>query len=269
MRLAEEQSRTAFQSVESIVQAFSSVSMMLESTLNAIYSSFRAVFGVADQFSRLKLQLSQILTTLAVVRFLRWLWRRFLIFLRLRPSSGNADELWRQMMGGDTAPTAAQILSAHGAGKNVSHWPTLVFFTFVLGGPYLIWKVVSKLAASVEDQKRWATGERSHFLAVALYDFEAGSAGELSVRAGQRLRLAPKELQPSVRGWILGSADGKEVGLVPANYIKILGKQNVEESPTSLQPAANSIPTEKLQPNADFSTANLEKLFEESENKSM
>lgn len=155
VRLAEEQSRTAFQSVESIVQAFSSVSMMMESTLNAIYSSFRAVLGVADQFSRLKFQLSQILTTFAAIRFLRYLWRRFLIFLRLRPAAGNADELWRQVMAGGNAPTAAQILAAHGAGKGSSSWPTLVFFAFVLGGPFLIWKLVSKLAATVEGKSTY------------------------------------------------------------------------------------------------------------------
>jgi len=268
VRLAEEQSRTAFQSIESILQAFSSVSMMLESTLNAFYSSFRAVLGVADQFTRLKLQFSQILTTFAVFRFVRWLWRRFLIFLRLRPATGNSEELWRQIMGGDTAPTAAQLLSAHGSGPSGSHWPTLVFFAFVIGGPYLIWKLVSKLVNTVEDQKRWATGEKSHFVAVALYDFEAGSTGELSIRAGQRLRLAPKELQPSVRGWILGSTDGTAVGLIPANYIKILGKQNVGEASTS-QSTSNQEPAGKPAPSSDFSTANLEKLFEESEGKSI
>jgi len=103
-----------------------------------------------------------------------------------------------------------------------------------------------------------------------LYDFEAGSTGELSIRAGQRLRLAPKELQPSVRGWILGSTDGTAVGLIPANYIKILGKQNVGEASTSTSPStSNQEPAGKPPPNSDFSTANLEKLFEESEGKSV
>jgi len=265
VRLAEEQSRGAFQSIESIVQAFSSVSMMLESSLNAIHSSFRAVLGVADQFSRLKLQTSQILASLAVVRFLRWLWRRVLIVLRLRPATGNSEELWRQMMG-DAPQTAAQILSAHGAGKTGSQWPGLVFFAFVIGGPYLIWKLVSKLVASVEDQKRWATGERSHFVAVALYDFEGSSNGELSVRAGQRLRLAPKELQPSVRGWILGSVDGSTVGLVPANYIKIIGKQNVGENAAwSAQSTSNEATDGTvISSTAVNETSEFEKLFSES-----
>ena len=32
-------------------------------------------------------------------------------------------------------------------------------------------------------------------------------------------------MQPKVRGWVLASVDGQSTGLVPANYIKILGKR--------------------------------------------
>uniref|UniRef100_A0A914RJ24 Peroxin-13 n=1 Tax=Parascaris equorum TaxID=6256 RepID=A0A914RJ24_PAREQ len=55
-RLAEESSRGAFQSIEAVVTAVTSVANMLNSTQNAIYSSFRAVIGVVEQFSRLKSQ---------------------------------------------------------------------------------------------------------------------------------------------------------------------------------------------------------------------
>ena len=50
----------AFQSIESIVHAFGSVSMMLESTFHAVHSSFQAVLGVAEHFSKMKLQVSQV-----------------------------------------------------------------------------------------------------------------------------------------------------------------------------------------------------------------
>ena len=33
------------------------------------------------------------------------------------------------------------------------------------------------------------------------------------------------ELQPRVRGWLLATVDGKKEGLIPANYVKILGKR--------------------------------------------
>ena len=33
------------------------------------------------------------------------------------------------------------------------------------------------------------------------------------------------EHQPRVRGWLLASVDGQTTGLVPANYVKVLGKR--------------------------------------------
>lgn len=36
--------------------------------------------------------------------------------------------------------------------------------------------------------------------------------------------LSPEQ-QPRVRGWLLASVDGQTTGLVPANYVKVLGKR--------------------------------------------
>lgn len=33
------------------------------------------------------------------------------------------------------------------------------------------------------------------------------------------------EHQPRVRGWLLASVDGQTTGLIPANYVKVLGKR--------------------------------------------
>ena len=43
----------------------------------------------------------------------------------------------------------------------------------------------------------------------------------MSFHAGDILRLAPKGKQPRIRGWLLGTADGVNEGVVPANYIKV------------------------------------------------
>lgn len=79
--MAEESSQPAFQSLESIVHAFGSISMMLDSTLNAVYSSFRAVLGMADQFSRMRTHLSKVFSALAIFRTAKWaLHKLFYIF---------------------------------------------------------------------------------------------------------------------------------------------------------------------------------------------
>ncbi|CAF3977915.1 unnamed protein product, partial [Rotaria sp. Silwood1] len=53
-QLAIDESRTAFSSIESIIQTFRSISLMLESTFTSVYSSFRAVTDVLDHFTRIR-----------------------------------------------------------------------------------------------------------------------------------------------------------------------------------------------------------------------
>lgn len=84
IRVAEQHSRQAFQFVETFVQTFTSISAMLESSLAAVYNSFRAVVGVADQFSRLKSHFQHVITTLAIFRTLKWMLRKILVLLRIK-----------------------------------------------------------------------------------------------------------------------------------------------------------------------------------------
>ncbi len=142
-RMAEENSRQAFQSIESIVQAFGSVSMMLESTYSAVFNSFRAVLGVADHFSRLKTHLAQVFSALALIRTLKWLYHRLLVLLRLRPG-GLEEDAW------EAASKAGQeFLEKSANGKNgKASWPIMLFFAVVIGGPWLIWKFLSTLSSS-------------------------------------------------------------------------------------------------------------------------
>lgn len=65
-----------------------------------------------------------------------------------------------------------------------------------------------------------------HFVAEVKFNFDAGSDRELNLKPGQTIRLAPAKFQPNnVRGWALAS-DGSRIGLVPLNYIKVLGKRS-------------------------------------------
>ncbi|KAK6188970.1 hypothetical protein SNE40_005037 [Patella caerulea] len=223
-RQAEENSRPAFESIESIVNAFTSVSMMLDSSFQAVYSSFRAVIGVADNFSRLKIQLMQVFSALAFIRTLKYVFRRILEFLRLRPQ-GTAVAEWNRAFA-----AAAQSASAAEPEARKTSWPILMFFGIILGGPWLIWKLISSFAGvSSSGIPQWADGQNDHFVADVLFDFTAQSTEEVSVQAGQKINVAPKELQPRVRGWLLASNDGK-TGLIPANYVKVLGKRRGSKS---------------------------------------
>lgn len=146
---AEESSRGAFQSIESIVQAFASVSMMLDATFSAMYNSFRAVLDVANHLTRLRAHLTRVLSAFALVRTLRYLYRRLKRLLG-RGTDGDVEDLWA-----DSASDALATASSRGCGaaaedQSVKSWPILLFFAVVLGGPYLIWKLLSSAAGSEE-----------------------------------------------------------------------------------------------------------------------
>ncbi|XP_075719113.1 peroxisome biogenesis factor 13 [Rhinoderma darwinii] len=265
VRQAEESSRGAFQSIESIVHAFASVSMMMDATFSAVYNSFRAVLDVANHFSRLKVHFTKVFSAFALVRTIRFFYQRLLRLLGLRKSSENED-LWTESAG-----TVARVGSESDGTNSAKSWPIFLFFAVILGGPYLIWKLLSSGNGETnEENVNWARGEDDHVVGRAEYDFTATSEEEISFRAGDLLNLAPKEQQSKVRGWLLGSVAG-QTGFVPANYIKILGKRKgkkaaeSEKRPEEQQPLPNTTALSAATPVATLEEqeAALESVFVE------
>lgn len=152
---AEQNSRIAFDSVHSIVQAFGSIAMMLESTFFAVHSSFRAVLGVADHFSRLRENLVQIVGENFVVKWLQSIFRKVMVLLGLRTAS-SVEEVWNKVRSVTRDSTKQQQNRAW------KSWPLLLFFGVVLGTPWLIWKFLSSLGN--EDVRNWMTGRGCVFL---------------------------------------------------------------------------------------------------------
>lgn len=191
---------------------------MLDATFSAVYNSFRAVLDVANHLTRLRAHFTRVLSAFALVRTLRYLYRRLQRLMGLR-SDAEVEDLW--------ADSATDALARGGGAEpgRVKSWPIVLFLAVVLGGPYLIWKLLSSMDGAEEKATNWASGEDDHVVARAEYDFSAASEEEISLRTGDMLNLAPKEHQPRVRGWLLASVDGQTTGLVPANYVKVLGKR--------------------------------------------
>uniref|UniRef100_A0A8D1WF64 Peroxin-13 n=1 Tax=Sus scrofa TaxID=9823 RepID=A0A8D1WF64_PIG len=186
---AEESSRGAFQSIESIVHAFASVSMMMDATFSAVYNSFRAVLDVANHFSRLKIHFTKVFSAFALVRTIRYLYRRLQWMMGLRRGSENED-LWAE-----SERTVACLGAEDRAANSAKSWPIFLFFAVILGGPYLIWKLLSTYSDEVTDSTNWASGEDDHVVARAEYDFVAVSEEEISFRAGDMLNLALKAFE--------------------------------------------------------------------------
>jgi len=114
----------AFQSIESIVHAFGSVSMMLESTFHAVHSSFQAVLGVAEHFTKMKLQVSQVFSAVAAFRFIKYLYAKFLYLFGLATNNPQFGEsVWKSVTGG---PVSGGSLSEQDI-KQPVRWPIIMY----------------------------------------------------------------------------------------------------------------------------------------------
>lgn len=217
---AHQQIDSTFQSIQSIVQAFSSISMMLESTYMAVHSSFRAVMDVAEHVTLLKQRLSGILSITAMFETVKWFYRRILYMFNMV----NEDQIWSDSLASASQAIETGQRSILEHGKSQSSWPILMFLGVAIGAPYMIYQFQKPAGTS----SKWLTQEDSHYIAEALYDFEAKQDNEISFKSGQKVIIAPKEQQPRVSDWLLATIDGKKAGLIPMNYVKIVKFEIVE-----------------------------------------
>ena len=220
VRFAEDSSRPAFETIFSIVNGFNSVSMMLDSTYHAFQASFRSILAVVEQGSRMKLQFGQILSSFALLRSLKSCYRRMLAVLTGKPAvSVDLED-------GFNSATSSSALTEDK--KPHSSWPVIVYLGIVFSAPYFLWKIMSKgegqKTGESEEKLGWASGKDDHIVAVAEHSFQGRNKSELSFQKHQEIKIAPKEKQENVRGWLVASVDGKTIGLIPANYVRIQGK---------------------------------------------
>jgi len=204
------------------------VSNMLESTYHALHSSFRATLQVADKLSQMKKYFFSFISTLATFRTLR----SIILFLRrkLLDRGAEREDLYDVWEGQNPFPQPPPLEPSNGG----FNWPLVAYAGLVLLGPYFIWKFSSPASSTSEEDNGWATGKEEHIVAVAEHAFQAEAKEELTIQAGQELRVAPQRQQPHIRGWLLvaTSTDNlPDIGLVPANRIKLIGRRFPKGTP--------------------------------------
>lgn len=254
---AETTTRQAFESVESVVRTFSSIAMMLDSTYQAVFNSFRAVLSVSDHMSRLRSHFNNIFTTLAFLPLFRYVMKRLgylLAWMRNGSRAANEELLWQESSEMVDLPNNNNLTNLTNNLNNTTTWPVLLFFTVVTTGPWLLWKLLSAFTNKQHNHKHheWNKKQTNHYIAHAQYDFVGSQGDELSFKKDSKLIVAPEEFQTtSPKGWLMASVDGEKVGLIPRNYVKIVCKQSPIQPTTNLQPQ----PTTHHQPQ---STTNLQ-----------
>lgn len=137
IQYAEESSRNTFASVESIVRAFNSISMMLDNTFFAMTSSFRAVLSVAENFGKLRSMFGHIWHTINIFRLFTWLYRKMMSLMGRKVPNSATSLAWKQ------AANGAGAAPAPGSSPGTS-WPTLAFLGVLVSAPYIISKFLPK-----------------------------------------------------------------------------------------------------------------------------
>lgn len=146
-QLAMDESRTAFSSIESVIQAFRSISFMLESTYTSVFSSFRAVTDVFDQFTRIRTELSAIYPLVLLWRFVKYLYHRLLRILHLRQATqGTAEETWSAIYQGlQQTRATADASTASSSSSSSSSLLIALFFIVSFGTPMLMLKFLKSI----------------------------------------------------------------------------------------------------------------------------
>jgi peroxin-13 len=197
----------------------------------ALASSFRAVLGVAEHFSRLRVQIGSIITGFAIFqKFRKYIYNMmvYIGILRGEKITDIEERAWQKSIKAEALANENTLTPEIISASTKSTWPIVAFLAVALGTPYVVYNVLKNVAKDhlKMESNKWIKGEGDHFVAIANFDF-VGEGGhhngdryfkELSFKKGDKLFIAPKELQRAAKGWLLASLNNK-IGLVPYNYL--------------------------------------------------
>ncbi|KAG6873352.1 hypothetical protein C0995_000212 [Termitomyces sp. Mi166 len=229
----ESTTQNTFALLHSVVQTFTGIAQMLESTFMATHSSFFAMVGVADQISQLRNALGSVLGIFGLLR-----WMRELLTGR-RSSSMNhefRDFVNGRPVQGPRGPPAPKA----------SKKPLIMFLVAVFGIPYAITKLIRILQQRAQAQAAANGGllpgqlppldPSTLSFARTLYPFTATNQNELGLKENEIVAIMGKldprtgaEVDPrmEVEGewWKGRTRDGRE-GWFPRKFVEVLERRN-------------------------------------------
>jgi len=224
-----------FTLLHSIVQTFSGVAQMLESTFMATHSSFFAMVGVIDQFGHLRNALGSVLGLFGLMRWMREL-------LTGNTSRPGMQGEFREFING--RPVHGPHPQAP-SGPKPSKKPLIIFLLAIFGIPYAMTKLIQILS-----ERARATGQpllpgqqlppldpASLTFARALYPFTPTTPSELALKENEIVAIMAKldprtgsEVDPRVQlehveeWWKGRTREGRE-GWFPRKWVEVLEKK--------------------------------------------
>ncbi|KAL1744171.1 Peroxin 13, N-terminal region-domain-containing protein [Schizophyllum fasciatum] len=228
--------------LHSIVQTFSGVAQMLESTFMATHSSFFAMVGVIDQFGQLRNALGSVLGLFGLVRWMREL-------LTGRPAgAARLEGEFRDFVKGRPIPAAG----APGAPpQKYSKKPIVIFLLAILGVPYAMTKLIRILAKRQQEQQALLgvpggplppLDPSTLTFARSLYPFEPTNQSELGLKENEIVAIMgkldprtgtevdPRLDVPDAEWWKGRTRDGRE-GWFPRKWVEIIERKDKKVDP--------------------------------------
>lgn len=239
-----------FALLHSIVQTFGGFAQMLDSTFMATHSSFFAIVGVIDQFAALRDVLGHVLGVFGLIRWAKGV----LSGEGVVPRSALTDE-FNAFVNNAPGPNGARP----GASQKPSKKPIIVFLLAMFGIPYLMHKLIRRLAdrpplqlmpsidpvtgqpilAPQPQQQIMATDASGQPIpldasklsfAQALYAFDTTATQELALKKGDIVAvLSRHDPVTGVEGewWRGRTRDGRE-GWFPKGFVEIIQRKGQE-----------------------------------------
>lgn len=226
--------------------------------------------GMAEHFSNVRVYLMEALSAVAIVRHLRDL---------LTGRKSIADDTSAISADAFTKSVAAKsnksaAVTPSKCGTRLAKLPIIMFLAVVFGIPWLMHRVIAVMeekrrrraisnatsgtgnASGAPFESTMATNDAAQQamssatpppsirFARALYDFQAQSPQEISLRAGDVVGVIQEPgVDVTTREWWRGKVRGGSVGWFPANHVALLEQTNDDASAASESGVSASIPT--------------------------
>ena len=160
IQMAEESSRGAFQSIEQVVSTIGNIATMLDSTYFALTSSFRAVLGLAANFSQMRGFFAKFFSTFTIFRSIIWIYKKLLYMVGLTKTNPstiiNLNEAFKSA---EDKVSSNQDFFNVAAQQSSSGLPMVLFLAFVFSAPYLIMKLFGSLINSTAEQSEFLNSQ--------------------------------------------------------------------------------------------------------------
>lgn len=215
-----------FALLHSIVQTFTGLSQMLESTFMATHSSFFAMVGVIEQFGVLRNALGSVLGLFGLVRWMRDI-------LTGRPAAAGMSGEFRDFVNGKPVQGPAP------PGPKPSKKPLIIFLLCIFGIPYAMTKLIRMLqeraAANPAVIGQAPLDPSTLTFARALYPFTPSSPAELALKENEIVAIMGKldpttgvEVDPRTavesEWWRGRTREGRE-GWFPKKWVEVLERK--------------------------------------------